>query len=50
MRIRDGELQPWHFIYIYSIESRLMIRVRYDSHTLRGSGLEVRVEGSGFVG
>ena len=28
----DGELRPWHYIYVYSIESRLMKRVRYDSH------------------
>jgi hypothetical protein len=23
----DGELRPWHYIYVYSIESRLMMRV-----------------------
>ena len=28
----DGELRPWHYIYVYSIESRLIVRVRYDSH------------------
>ena len=28
----DGELRPWHYIYVYSIESRLIMRVRYDSH------------------
>ena len=22
----DGELQPWRYIYVYSIESRLMMR------------------------
>ena len=27
----DGELRPWHCIYVYSIERRLMTRVRYDS-------------------
>ena len=27
----DGELRPWHYIYVYS-ESRLIMRVRYDSH------------------
>ena len=27
-----GELRPWHFIYVYSIDSRLIIRVR--SHAL----------------
>jgi len=26
----DGELRSWHFIYVYSIESRLIMRVRYD--------------------
>ena len=26
----DGELRPWHYIYVYSIESRLIVRVRYD--------------------
>ena len=25
----DGELRPWHYIHVYSIESRLMMRVRY---------------------
>ena len=24
----DGELRPWHYIYVYSIESRLIRRVR----------------------
>jgi len=28
----DGELRPWHYTYVYSIESRLVMRVRYDSH------------------
>ena len=23
----DGGLRPWHYIYVYSIESRLMMRV-----------------------
>jgi len=27
----DGELRPWHYIYVCSIESRLITRVRYDS-------------------
>ena len=27
----DGELRPWHYIYVHSIESRLIMRVRYDS-------------------
>ena len=22
----DGELRPWHYIYVYSIESRLIMR------------------------
>jgi len=30
----DRELRPWHYIYVYSIESRLIMRVRYDSHML----------------
>ena len=34
----DGELRPWHYIYVYSIESRLILRVRYDSHIRRGGG------------
>ena len=29
----DGELRPWHHIYVYSIESRLIMRVRYDPPT-----------------
>jgi len=24
----DEEVRPWHYIYVYSIESRLMMRVR----------------------
>jgi hypothetical protein len=24
----DGELRPWHYIYVYSIESRLIMRVK----------------------
>ena len=28
----DGELRPCHYIYVYRIESRLIMRVRYDSH------------------
>ena len=52
-----GELQPWHYIYVYSIESGPMMRVRYmetlagwavkgQDSCLQGSGL--RVQGSGF--
>ena len=38
----DGELRPWHFIYLYSIESRLIMRVRYGSHLHpKGCGLRV---------
>ena len=33
----DGELRPWHLIYVYSIESRLLMRVRYDSHIIVGT-------------
>ena len=25
----DGELRPWHYIYVYSIERRLIMRDRY---------------------
>ena len=25
----DGQLRPWHYRYVYSIESRLIMRVRY---------------------
>ena len=27
----DGELRPWHYTYVYSIESRLILRVIYES-------------------
>jgi len=27
----DVELRPWHYIYVYSIENRLMMGVRYDT-------------------
>ena len=27
-----GELRPWHYIYVCSTESRLIMGVRYDSH------------------
>ena len=36
----DGELRPWHYIYVYSIESRLTIRVRYDNGNSNGSRLQ----------
>ena len=26
----DGELRPWHYIYAYTIESRLIMRVRFE--------------------
>jgi len=32
VRGNDGQLRPWHYIYVYSIEHRLIMRVRYDSH------------------
>ena len=32
----DGELRPWHYIYVYSIESRLIMRVRYGVTPPRG--------------
>ena len=25
----DVEFQPWHYMYVYSIEMRLIMRVRY---------------------
>ena len=27
----DGELRPWYYTYVYSIESKLVLRIRYDS-------------------
>ena len=30
----DGELRSWYYIYVYSIESRLIMRARYDSHLM----------------
>jgi len=27
-----GTTYAWHYIYVYSIESRLIMRVRYASH------------------
>ena len=26
----DGELRPWHYIYVYSTDSRLIRRVVYE--------------------
>ena len=36
----DGELRPWHYIYVYSIESRLIMSVRYEKgrHACGGRG------------
>jgi len=34
----DGELRTWHYIDAYSIESRLIMRVRYDSYILSLTG------------
>ena len=34
----DGELRPWHYIYVYSIESRLIMRVGYMRSARSGSG------------
>ena len=31
-RGRDRELRPGHYIHVYSIKSRLILRVRYDSN------------------
>jgi hypothetical protein len=40
MRVRgdDGELRPWHFIYVYSIENRLMLHacLEADDECLEG--------------
>jgi hypothetical protein len=35
VRVRedDEQLRPWHYMYVYSIESSLIMRIRYDSHT-----------------
>ena len=30
----DGELRSWHYIYVFSIERRLIMRVRYDTLSL----------------
>ena len=27
----DGKLRSWHYIYVYSIENRLIMRVMYES-------------------
>ena len=35
----DGELRPWHYIYVYSIASRLVMRVRYDAEKQRSAML-----------
>ena len=29
----DGELRPWHYIFAYSIESKLIRRVIYESRS-----------------
>jgi len=34
----DGELRPWHYIYVYSIESRLIRRVIYESKSRLAPG------------
>ena len=31
----DGELRPWYYIYVYSIESRLIMRVSHPEVELR---------------
>ena len=28
----DEQFRPCHYLYVYNIESRLMMRVRYESH------------------
>jgi len=43
----DGELRPWHYIYVYSIESRLIMRVRYDSHIRIQISLKPKSGGEG---
>jgi hypothetical protein len=49
----DGELRPWHFIYVYSIESRLIQRVIYESKSrggqARGGSVVRRLEESTFA-
>ena len=42
----DGELRPWHYIYVYIIESRLIMRVRNAS--CREIWCLVTSQGSGF--
>ena len=29
----NGELRPWHYMYVYSIKSRLIRRVIYESNS-----------------
>jgi len=31
----NGELRPWHYIYVYSIKSRPMMRFGYDAYMTR---------------
>ena len=39
----DRELRPWHYIGVYSIESRLMMRVRYLPSLPTGHGRRGRL-------
>jgi len=34
----NGELRPWHYIQVYSIKSRLIIRVQKQRQDLAGGG------------
>ena len=43
----DGQLRPWHYIYVYSIKSSLEMRVRYNSRKTKGEGLDRSLEGDG---
>ena len=36
----DGELRPWHCTHVYSTESRLIMRFRYDSDIRCGRVVE----------
>ena len=46
----DGELRPWHYINVYSIESKLIMRVIYESKSRYPNGVAGAGVGRGAVG
>ena len=40
----DGELRPWHYIYIYSIKRRHCESLVRQSYTVGGSAFKVKVK------